>query len=61
MEENKAKRERNVTPRTETHQAVLDAVHVWCKAPFAENREAVLKAMLTHKRAKYGDENITAL
>lgn len=55
------KRERKVTPRSESHQAVLDAVHKWAKAPFADQRDAVLKAMLEHKRKMYGDNEITAL
>lgn len=55
------KKTRNRTPRSDTHQAVLDAIHVVCKSPFADKRDAALKAMLEHKRKMFGDDSITTL
>lgn len=56
-----AKKTRTVTPRSDEHQACLDAMHAWIKNPFADKRDALLKAMLAFKRKKYGDDNIMSV
>lgn len=57
----KEKKQRTVTPRSATHQAVLDATHEWLKKPFADNREKVFAAMLAHKRAAFAPDEINSL
>lgn len=61
MSESEAKKPRTHKPRALTHQALLDVVHEYCKLPTADRRDAVLKAMLEHKRYTWGDSSITVL
>lgn len=57
VSEQKKKRER--TPRSETHQAFLDACHAFAAKPFADQTKAVLDAMLAHKRKLIGLDTVT--
>jgi hypothetical protein len=53
------KKARVKTPRSETHQSALDAVHEWLKKPFPKERNAMMAALEAHKRFMYDDDTVT--